>query len=175
MTLSIIIAVLSVLALFGVLLMIGNRRSSINLDELRARLQPIDAAAFRNLSDQREEQFLREHLPPRIFRQVHRERMLAATEYVWCAAQNAGVLVRLAQAARSDQNQPVSAAASSLLETALQFRLHAYGSLPRLYARLLLPGVPNVSQTLAENCDRLSRQAVILHCLQTPDRGAFVR
>src|SRR5262245_17484957 len=50
-----------------------------------ADLHAIDVEAFRNLIDEDEEAYLRNHLPAREFRRVHRERMLAAVEYVRAA------------------------------------------------------------------------------------------
>ncbi len=58
----------------------GHGRSGGNLDELAARLRPIDVDAFRNLIDEREAEYLRARLSPKEFRSIHRERMLAAVE-----------------------------------------------------------------------------------------------
>lgn len=172
MALAIVIAITAVLALLAIVLLVrGQHNRLANLDELRARLHPIDAAAFRNLIDENEEKFLREHLPGPEFRSIHRERMLAAAEYVWSAASNAGIMMQLGEAAKSDADPSIAAAGLKLQEAAFQLRLHAYRALPRFYMRILLPGLKNVPQSLADNCDRLSRQAVVLECLQMPDRG----
>lgn len=172
MTLFIVVAITALVALLAVLLLArGQRGRKADLDELRARLRPIDAAAFRNLIDENEEQFLRERLSGPEFRSIHRERMLAATEYVWCAARNAGIMMQLGEAAKSDADSSVAAAGLKLQDTAFDFRLRAYRALPRFYLRMLFPGIEIVSQSLADNCDRLSRQAVVLDCLQIPDRG----
>lgn len=176
MTLSVLIAVTGVLTGLAVVLLVrGQHHRSADLDALRSRLRPIDILAFRNLTDDREEQFLRRRLPPAEFRSVHRERMLAATEYVRCAARNAGILMRLAETAKSDPDATVAAAALKLQETAFMVRLHAYRALPRFYLRMALPGLETVPQSLVETCDRLSRQAVILECLRTPEKAAVVR
>lgn len=172
MTLSIIIAIVSVLTLVSVVLLArAQHRRFANLDELRARLQAVDVKAFRNLIDEGEEQFLRERLPVSEFRAIHRERMLAAAEYVSCASRNAGILTQLAEAAKFDSDPTVAAAAVKLQETAFQVRLDAYRALPRFYVRAFLPGLKGVSPSLAENCDRLGRQAVILGCLKVPNRA----
>lgn len=173
MTLSIIIAISAFLALLTVVLLVRSQHTRrANLDELRARLKAVDILAFRNLIDDKEEQFLRQRLLGPEFRAVHRERMLAATEYVRCAARNAGILAQLAEAAKSDPDPSVVAAALKLQETAFQVRLEAYRALPRFYVRAWLPGLGNVPQSIVETCDRLSRQAVILGCLKPPERVA---
>ena len=173
MTLSIIIGIPAFLALPTVVFLVrGQHSRHANLDELRARLKSVDVLAFRNLIDDREEQFLRERLPAPEFRAVHRERMLAATEYVRCAARNAGILTQLAEAAKSDPDPSVATAALKLQETAFQVRLEALRALPRFYVRALLPGFGNVPQSIVETCDRLSRQAVILGCLKPAERAA---
>src|SRR5262249_37055772 len=60
----------------------GHSQQGGDLDQLAAQLRPIDVNAFRNLIDEREEQFLRKRLPAGLFRSIHRERMFAAAEYV---------------------------------------------------------------------------------------------
>jgi hypothetical protein len=93
--------VLTAVGLFGLFLIlylaVGLRPKGGNLDELVAQLRPIDVDAFRNLIDEREEEYLRSHLPMREFRGVHRERMMAAVEYVWCAARNTSILMSLGE------------------------------------------------------------------------------
>src|SRR5438270_4506030 len=100
MTIALIFAFVGFAALLAVLYVAKSNNGGVrNLDELAARLHPVDVRAFRNLMDERDEQFLREHLPFREFRVIHCQRMLAAAEYVRCAAQNAAILVHLAEAA----------------------------------------------------------------------------
>jgi hypothetical protein len=142
-----------------------------DLDELAAQLRPIDVNAFRNLIDEREEQFLRERLPAREFRSVHRERMLAAAEYVWGAARNAGILVQLAEAGKADSDPTVASAAENLLENALHFRLYAFQVVPRLYLSALVPYGNHAPQAIAEQYDLMSRQMVMLQCLRAPAGG----
>lgn len=173
---SIAIAIAALLALVSVVLFHrSQRRRQTNLDDLRNRLQPIDVKAFRNLIDEREEEFLRARLSFAEFRSIHRERMLAATEYVRCSAHNAAILIQLAEAAKTDMDPAVVEAAMKLQDTAFQVRLHAYRALPRFYARILWPGLSAVPQSLVETCDRLSRQAVILGCVKKPERAVAVR
>src|SRR6478736_6408117 len=101
MTLAVFFVILSALALVAlVLLAKGHWFSRAVAGAHPLELQPIDVDAFRNLIDESEEAYLREKLPPLEFRRVHRERMLAAVDYVRGAYRNAGILVQIAQAAR---------------------------------------------------------------------------
>src|SRR5712692_6900321 len=103
----------------------GLRSRGGDLGELAARLRPIDVDAFRNLIDEREEEYLRAHLPRKEFRNIHRERMLAAVEYVWCATRNTSILITIGEASKLSPDPAVAAAADKLLENALRLRLYA--------------------------------------------------
>jgi hypothetical protein len=141
-----------------------------DLGELAARLRPIDVDAFRNLIDEREEEYLRVHLPPREFRSIHRERMLAAVEYVWSASRNTSILISLGEAAKQSPDPAVVAAADKLLENALRLRLYAIQALPRMYVSMLFPSAGRAPQFIAETYDIMVRQAVVLGCLQPAKR-----
>lgn len=159
------------LALLLILYLFKGHRAAVNdLDELAAQLRPVDVAAFRNLIDEREEEFLREHLPGRQFRSVHRERMFAAAEYVRGAARNAGILVRLAEAAKNDSDPEVCAAAERLLDNALSVRLYAFQVVPRLYLSALIPSVKHTPQAVAEKYDLATSQMTMLRILRSPAR-----
>ena len=152
----------------------GHAASEANLDELVAQLRSVDVDAFRNLVDPAEEQFLRERLPGAEFRSIHRERMQAAVEYVWGAARNAALLMRLADAAKLDSDPVVVTAAESLLENAVRFRFYAWRTIPRLYLGMLVPGLHRAPQSMAEAYDSMTRQTVRLGCLQAPSRSLSI-
>jgi len=142
-----VIVLVSVLALALIMWMArGSRGASVDIEALRSQLLPLDVDAFRNLVDPRERQYLHDRLPPSDFRKVHRERMLAATEYAWCAA-------------------------ITLQENAFRLRLQAIQTIPRLYLSIIVPAWGSVPLGLADKCDRLTRQAVILGSMQAPSRG----
>jgi hypothetical protein len=171
MAIPLIFVLLACLSLLLIIYLFAGRSSShANLDELAVQLRPIDVNAFRNLVDEREEEFLRQRLPAREFRSVHRERMLAATEYVWGAARNAGILIQLAEAGKADPDPTVVAAAENLLENASRFRLYAFQVVPRLYLSAVIPYVSHAPQAMAEQYDLISRQMVMLQCLRAPAR-----
>lgn len=125
-------------------------------------LLPIDVDAFRNLIDESEELYLRKRLPGGEFRRVHRERMLAAVEYVRAAYTNAGVLVRIAEAARESSDTQMAEAAGKLFDNAVQLRWYAVQVIPRLYLRMLFPGTSRAPRNLFDRYDIITRQALVL-------------
>ncbi len=167
MMIPLVFAIVGLLALALMLYFAkGHRPKGTNLDELASRLQPIDINAFRNLIATEDEDFLRERLPASEFRSIQRERKLAAVEYIWCAAQNAAVLIRLGEAAKQDPDPAVSNAADKLLENAFRLRLYAFQVVPRLYLSLFLPGASLAPYFVADTYDNITRQVVMLGCLQ---------
>jgi len=149
----------------------GYASSSQVLDGPVAQIRAVDVEAFRNLMDPGEEQFLRTHLAPAEFRKVQRERLRAAVEYVSCAAQNAAILMRLANAGRHSEDPATAEAAQKLVDNAIRLRLYALHAIPRLYISMLLPGTRISSGRIAERYEQMSRLVVLLGCLQYPTRG----
>lgn len=170
MTIAIIFALLGIVALAAIIYLAKSNTRNGNLDELAAQLHPVDVRAFRNLINESEEQFLRDNLSFRDFRSIHRERMVAAVEYVHCAAKNAAILVRLAEAACLNSDPEIVAAGERLLENALRLRLYAWQTIPRLYVAILLPGIARGPYSLPENYDTVKRQVVMLG-LRFPTHG----
>src|SRR6266852_4162426 len=151
MMISFIFAGAGLLGLFLILYLAkGLRSPGGDLGELVARLRPIDVKAFRNLIDQREEEYLSAHLPRQEFRSIHRERMLAAVEYVWCATKNTSILISLGEAAKRSSDPTLIAAADKLLENAVRLRLYAIQSLPRLYFSIVFPSANRAPHFVAE-------------------------
>ena len=171
MMLPFIFAGVGLLGLFLILyLAMGLRPNGGNLDELTAQLRPIDVDAFRNLIDEREEEYLRAHLPPNEFRSIHRQRMLAAVEYVWCATRNTSILISLGEAARQSPDPTLVTAADKLIDNAQRLRLYAFQAVPRMYVSMLFPRAGKAPHFVAETYDTLFRQAVVLGCLRQPAR-----
>src|SRR5215472_7286641 len=165
---GLVILTIAVFAMAAVLLLAAGRlRSGAHRDSSAGGLQAIDIDAFRNLISQSEELYLREHLLPHEFRAVHRERMLAASEYVWGAARNAGILIRLAEATKQNADSQMVGSAERLQDNAFRLRLYAWQTLPRLYFAALVPGAGSIPQTLAESYDSLTRQMITLRCMQS--------
>lgn len=149
----------------------GLRSKGGDLGELSSRLRPIDVNAFRNLIDEREAEYLRAHLPLKEFRGIHRERMLAAVEYVWWATKNTSVLISLGEAAKQSPDPAVVTAADKLIENSQRLRLYAMQAVPRMYVSMLFPSASCAPRFIAETYDTMVRQAVVLGCMQQPSRG----
>ena len=118
--------------------------------DLMEQLRPLDLAAFRNLVDPQEEDYLRENLGPADFRRVQRARLSAAAAYVRQAAHNAGLLLRLGEAARDSSNAAVAQAGVALSEQALQLRMAAVMALLHIGAAWMWPGASLALPQVAE-------------------------
>lgn len=171
MTFALLFALIGVVALAAIIYFAKNAHRTSDFDELASQLRPVDVRAFRNLMDEGEKQFLRDNLPFADFRSIHAERMLAAAEYVYCAAKNAAILIRLAEAAQLNPDSEISAAAEKLLENALRLRLYAFRTIPRLYLAILLPQVAGGTYSLPDSYETVKRQVVMLGCLRFPTHG----
>jgi hypothetical protein len=134
-------------------------------------IRAVDVEAFRNLVDPEEEEFLRTNLRSAEFRRIQRERLRAAVEYVSCAAQNATILLRLADAGRRSSDPATAEAAQKLVDNALRLRLYALHAIPRLYLGMIFPGSRISPVLITERYEQMTRQVVLLGCLQYPTRG----
>jgi hypothetical protein len=146
----------------------GQSAAVENLEELPSRTHPVDLAAFRNLIDETEEEYLRARLPAREFRRLQRERMRAALEYVARAAHNAAILVRLGEAARRSPDPAIAQAAQELVDNALRLRLYALLAEIKLWTRLLLPGARLSSAPLLDRYQGLTDAVARLSRVQKP-------
>jgi len=172
MTIPIVFVLLGLLALAVIVYLAkGHLYSGGDLENLSTQLRSVDVGAFCNLISASEQEYLRDHLLPREFRNIHRERMGAAVEYVRCAAHNASILMRLGEAARQHSDPSVRAAGEKLLENGLQLRLYAFKVVPRLYLSMVFPKMAPTTQVLADSYDNMSRQVVMLSCLHFPTHG----
>jgi len=172
MTIALILVVVAFLAL-AVLFRIAKGQASADklLDNPSQHMRSVDIEAFRNLIDPEEEEFLRRNLTASEFRTVQRERLLAAAEYVAGAAHNAALLLRLGEAARHSTDPATAQAAEKLIDNALRLRLYAFQVLARLYVGTIIPGVRISPVRIAERYEQMTREVVMLGCLQYPTRG----
>jgi hypothetical protein len=172
MIITLILVVVAFLALgFFIRLTKGRALAPEILENPTEHLRAVDVEAFRNLVDRDEEEFLRANLPPAEFHRIQRERLRAAVEYVSCAAQNAAILLRLADAGRRSSDPATAEAAEKLVDNAIRLRLYASLAIPRLYLGMILPGVPIAPVRIAESYEQMTRLVVLLGCLQYPTRG----
>jgi hypothetical protein len=172
MIITLILVALAFLAL-GFLIRVSKGRALTSevLENPTEHIRAVDVEAFRNLVDPDEEEFLRTNLPPVEFRRIQRERLRAAVEYVSCAAHNAAILLRLADAGRRSSDPATAEAAQKLVDNALRLRLYALQAIPRLYLGMILPGSRISPVRIAESYEQMTRLVVLLGCLQYPTRG----
>ena len=168
---TIILVLVALLALLSLLWLARGRSLAAALEHPAEHIRAVDVDAFRNLVDPDEEEFLRTSLPPAEFRRIQRERLRAAVEYVSCAAQNAAILLRLADAGRRSSDPATAQAAEKLVDNAIRIRLYASLAIPRLYLGLILPGAHISPVRVAESYEQMTRLVVLLGCLQYPTRG----
>jgi len=168
-TLSIVAAALLVLV-FLIWVLRGRSRAIADVRELPLQTRPVDLAAFRNLIDPGEEEFLRANLAAREFRRIQKQRTLAAIAYVQCAAHNASVLLRVGEAGRRNPDPQVSLAAQQLVNTAIRLRLYAALALVKLYPAVLLPGAHVSPTSVLDAYQQLTSVVSQLTRLQHPAR-----
>lgn len=169
-TLLLVAAALLVLV-FLVWVVRGRSRTIVDLRELPSQIRPVDLAAFRNVIDSGEEEFLRTHLAATQFRRIQKQRTLAAIAYVRCAARNASVLLRLGEAARTNPDPQVALAAQQLVNTALRLRFYAALALVKLYPATLVPGARVSPTAVADAYQQVTSVASQLTRLQHPARA----
>jgi hypothetical protein len=145
--------------------------------ELESQIELIDVAAFRNLIDPAEDEYLRRHLSAAQFRVTQRARLRARAAYVRVASRNAAVLIRMGQTAlaTSDARAPneVREAALRLVNDALLLRRNAGFALVRIYADMAWPNRSATTAGLIDRYERLSDSAMLLGRLRNP--GVAVR
>src|ERR1039458_1025895 len=172
MIITTILVLVALLALSCLLWLAKGHNSASNVLENPAEhMRAVDVEAFRNLVDPDEEAFLRAKLSPAEFRRIQRERLRAAVEYVSCAAQNAAILLRVADAGRRSSDPATAEAAEKLVDNAIRLRLYASLAIPRLYLCMILPGTHIFPVRIAESYEQMTRLVVLLGCLQYPTRG----
>jgi hypothetical protein len=83
-------------------------------------------------------------------------------EYVRCAAFNAAVLMRFAEAASRSPDPATAQAAGKLIDNAIRLRTYAFQAIPRLYLAMIFPGRRISPARLAETYEQMTRQVVLL-------------
>jgi hypothetical protein len=133
-------------------------------------LRPVDLAAFRNLMDPEEETYLRLNLPAKEFRKIQRERLRAALDYVGVVAQNAAILIRLAETASRSSDVVVAQAGQALLDNALRLRVATLLVRARIVAGILLPTLHISPERVSDSYESLTGMASRLTRLQSGPR-----
>jgi hypothetical protein len=169
MTLAIILVVAAALALAFIVGITVSRSLQVSEGSgLVGRIQPIDVAAFRNLIDPAEDDYLRRRLLPAEFRVVRRQRLRAMAAYVQTAGRNAAVLVRMGQSALNAGDAQTAEAARRLMDNALLLRRNAAFALLRIYVALAWPNSGLAAAPVLQGYERLNGSAMLLGRLQNP-------
>lgn len=169
MTLAIIIVIAAVLSLICILGLSVSRNLSISRGRnLAGQIRPIDVEAFRNLLNVADDEFLRGHLAGAEFRVVRRARLRAMAAYVQEAGRNAGVLIRMGQAAMAAGDARTAQAAQQLVNEALLVRRNAAFALLKIHVALAWPNSGVAASRVFEGYEQLSRSAMLLGRLQNP-------
>lgn len=134
------------------------------LDQLQGLTRPVDLAAFLNLVDPAEQEFLRRQLPPGVFRRVQRARLRASVGYLACVADNAAVLVRVGETLGRDTIWDIASGGEELTNAAIRLRALTCMALALLYLRIAFPGarlslldVPRLYESLVDRLGYLVR------------------
>jgi len=166
---SITVVIIVILAAIALALVVfrtahGSATKIATVDDLEGCTEPIDLPAFLNLVDPAEEEFLRANLAPQAFRRIQRQRLLAAAEYVRCAARNAAIVVRLGEAASAEASTEISGIGQELVTAAIRLRALAFLALCVLYVKIAIPNarlsllqIPNLYEHLLERVGYLAR------------------
>jgi len=169
MNLAIFLVIAAVIALSVILrLAVSQSLQAKRTTNLAVSIRPIDIEAFRNLINPDDDEYLRRRLPANRFRRVRRERLRAMAAYVQVAASNAGVLVRVGEAALASGDARVAGAAQQLVNDALLLRRNTTVALARIYVALAWPNSGLATERVVERYERLSGAAMLLGRLQNP-------
>ena len=158
MILSVVSAVLVLLTIFVILRVAhGQRLKTLPLPRLTQQIRPVDLDAFRNLMSLEDEEFLRRHLTPRMFRKAQRRRIRAAMGYVFGVSANARILLRVGELAADSSDPDILAAGRELVDAASRLRLYAILVLLKLSVGLVLPDVPLSVSGIPDGYKHVSR------------------
>ena len=142
----------------------GHGRQAGSWEDLPKLTEPVDLVAFRNLTDPKEDAWLRGQLPRHDYLAVRRERMAAAADYLGRTSRNAAILSRLGQAATASSDPALAEAGRELVNTAAWTRLYTFQALVRVHTAWLfpeltasLPRAVDQYQRLLARVDRVGR------------------
>jgi hypothetical protein len=155
-----LVAVAFIALVILVYVAIRNRTRRVDLEETVQAFRSLDIEAFRNLVDPAEEAFLSDHLPPRKFREIKRQRAWAALLYAWEAGSAATALARVGQAAQRSLDPEIAASGVQVAEDAFRLRLQSVRVSLHLLTEILVPDLS--SRALPPLVDQYERTAETL-------------
>jgi hypothetical protein len=167
------IAIILVVAALGTLIVILTFTVSQGLQSSgrtgpATEIRPMDVAAFRNLVDPAEDDYLRRRLPASDFRLVRRERLRAMAAYVQLAKRNAEVLVRIAQNSTLAADAQTAEAARRLEDNAHLLQRNCMFAIMKIYIALAWPNSNLAAAPVLQGYAQLNNSAMLLGRLQNP-------
>jgi len=167
------IAIILVIAALGTLIVILTFTVSQGLQSSgrtgsATEIRPMDVAAFRNLVDPAEDDYLRRRLPASDFRLVRRERLRAMAAYVQSAKRNAEVLVRIAQNSTLAADAQTAEAARRLEDHAHLLQRNCMFAIVKIYIALAWPNSSLAAAPVLQGYEELNHSAMLLGRLQNP-------
>ncbi len=175
MTITLILVTFAVLALAFFLFWV--RRGAVlrgDESDISHRLVAVNLAAFRNLVDETEEQFLRANLPSKEYRGIHRARARASLDYVSGVFSNAGILLQFGQLARRSADPEIAEAGRRLVDSAARLRLFAVLAGGKLIIGMLFPDANLGTMGIADSYHQTREWAAVIGRLQDPGKRALI-
>ncbi|MGC2197404.1 MAG: hypothetical protein WA628_22205 [Terriglobales bacterium] len=173
MTVTILLILFAAVTLVLFFLRGGVGWGALDEAELSQRIRPVDLDAFRNLTDQEEEAYLRAHLPLAEFRSIERQRLRAAIDYLGGVSHNAALLLHLGQTASRNPDARIAEAGQSLVDNALRLRIYSVLAICKLCIRIVFPGAVQQPAGIVDRYQQMTERAAQLGRLQYPGRGAL--
>jgi hypothetical protein len=169
MTIAIILVVAALVTLIVILTFtVSEGLQSSGGTGLATEIRPIDVAAFRNLVDPAEDDYLRRRLPASDFRLVRRERLRAMAAYVQLAKRNAVLLVRMAQNSTRAADAQTAEAARRLEDNAHLLQRNCTFAIVKIYIALAWPNSSLAAAPVLQGYKELNNSAMLLGRLQNP-------
>lgn len=158
-TLVVIILALCAIGLFYTALASRQKRA-------RQNIRPIDMKAFQVLTSRNDEIFLRRRLPHSEFSRLKRRRIRVTMLYVKRMANNAALVMRMSEMARTSPNPDVAQLAAQMSETASQIRLQCIVAFTKLTIEFAVPSLQLNPATLEPSYQALRDNLARLGQLQ---------
>jgi hypothetical protein len=141
MTIALLITVFAVLLTSALFVAARSQNQIITgLDDLRARLNPIDLPALMNLIDSEEERYLREKLASRDFNIIRRKRLVATWEYLSRLSANAKLLVHAGQIIQHTSQGERELEARALVADSMRLRSMVFAAKLSTALKFVFPG-----------------------------------
>jgi hypothetical protein len=138
---TITILLVSVLSLYVVWTIVRPGLPEIkSLEDWESKNHAVDPEMFRILLDPAEERYLRQALSPHEFRVFQRRRMALAMNWLNLVGENAAMLMKLGQLAKTESNPELARHAAELIHGALRLRVNLMVVEPCLWLKWIFPG-----------------------------------